>query len=334
MPLFATWKKSDATEKHTFTKHNIRNPFFNLTLPEHTTPIFADLDNDGDLDMHILTVNATFSTLLQYENTGNTTFPIYSKSHLNTLFQVAETGQSSGLQYATFGDVDDDGDLDALCSYSTDTTAATKFLNNTGNISTPNYQVSGYNPAANIKSSKFLFVNLGSGIELMAGGYGGQWGSLYKDVAFFGGNVGQNFSLRDKFAFGAGNTPGPTFGDFDNDGDVDVLVHGADGGGTTHFLKLFENTGNQDMPIFTERSTVVAPSDLVMSYDEFLPILTDLDGDGDGDLVVSWRRGVDFYENKLDIENQQFTEALSTQFSPMVSGDVCAHAGSVRRVHF
>ena len=92
------------------------------------------------------------------------------------------------------------------------------------------------------------------GVELVTGGYGGTWGNLNKEIAFFHGIVEGNVSLRDKFDVGAQHHPRPSFGDLDNDGDLDILVYGV----YNFFLKWFENTGNKDKAIFTERSTSMA----------------------------------------------------------------------------
>ena len=88
--------------RHTFTKRNDKNPFFNLTLPDYSTAAFADLDNDGDLDMQVLTGNGTIIKLVQYENIGNKTSPTFSNNHFNILFETNEMFDLINTKYPTF----------------------------------------------------------------------------------------------------------------------------------------------------------------------------------------------------------------------------------------
>jgi hypothetical protein len=73
----------------------------------------------------------------------------------------------------------------------------------------------------------------------------------------------------------------PTIGDFDDDGDLDVIVGGSFGG----FLYL-QNGGGVTDPDFARRTGSVNPLDGVDVGDRAAPATADLDGDGDADLVT------------------------------------------------
>ena len=85
------------------------NPFNGVDVGFYSTPTFADLDNDGDLDA---LVGETDGTLNYFENTGTVTAPVFTaRTGTANPFNGVDVGDRSNL---TFGDLDGDGDLDAL----------------------------------------------------------------------------------------------------------------------------------------------------------------------------------------------------------------------------
>jgi hypothetical protein len=97
---------------------------------------FIDLDNDGDLDM-VASENNT--GLLYYENTGTSSNPTYTL--LASANDPFPTGFDMRKTYASFLDLDSDGDIDMFVTsydyYSVNIQIF--YYENTGSASTPNF---------------------------------------------------------------------------------------------------------------------------------------------------------------------------------------------------
>ena len=83
------------------------NPF-GLTDPgSNTSPTFADIDNDGDLDAFVGERNGN---TLFYRNTGTASSPVFTVASTNP-FDLTAVGYEAN---PTLVDIDGDGDLDAF----------------------------------------------------------------------------------------------------------------------------------------------------------------------------------------------------------------------------
>ncbi len=91
----------------------------------------------------------------------------------------------------------------------------------------------------------------------------------------------------------------PTFGDLDLDGDLDMLV-----GTRTGNVFYFENVGNDQEWEFTERSDDYLKTKHLRNTS---PLLTDLDQDGDLDLILGAYSGqLSYYQNQGTNEEPRF----------------------------
>lgn len=86
--------------------------FSGVAVANFSSPAFADLDSDGDLDLAIGQGNGKIS---YYENVGNASVPVWREN--STLFGVIDTGNTrkpGRFSTPVFADVDRDGDLDFI----------------------------------------------------------------------------------------------------------------------------------------------------------------------------------------------------------------------------
>ena len=101
-----------------------------------------------------------------------------------------------------------------------------------------------------------------------------------------------------------GGSSASSFADLDDDGDLDLVV-----GTQRNGIHYFENTGTPDNPEFTKRAGMANPvngvNDIAISL--ITPAFTDLDNDGDPDLVIGEREGIlHYFENTGTPANPNF----------------------------
>lgn len=87
----------------------VGNPFNNIDVGDQSSPTFADIDQDGDLDAFIGNKDGK---ILFFRNDGTTTNPnfVQFNDFTNPFFGVDLEGKFT----PEFGDIDQDGDLDAV----------------------------------------------------------------------------------------------------------------------------------------------------------------------------------------------------------------------------
>jgi uncharacterized protein (DUF2141 family) len=105
------------------------NPFNGVDIGSTSTPSFADLDGDGDLDA---VAGANDGTLHYFENTGTAIAPAFTeRTGAANPFNGVDLGFAST---PVFADTDGDGDLDAVVGESDGTL---NYFENTGSASAP-----------------------------------------------------------------------------------------------------------------------------------------------------------------------------------------------------
>jgi hypothetical protein len=254
--------------------------------------VFADYDDDGDLDLYV----TRHGPNLLYQNRGDGTF-----EEVGARAGVAHPGFSAG---AAFADFDADGDLDLyVANYARYDLAAEKgrvqwFTDGIGQF--PQH----FPPEDNV-----LYRNDGRGTftditeEAGAAGTGRSLGVLATDVEgdgdldiFVANDVGENDLLVNQggrfreegliagVALNAdGNfeaSMGVAGGDYDNDGDVDILVTNYGGEQNT----LYENLGGGVFADSTRSSGLV--NQTVLDCVGWGAGFYDFDNDGFQDLLV------------------------------------------------
>lgn len=287
------------------------NSYFRIIKLEgsSSTVSFTDFDRDGDFDLMSGIWSGKF---IYFRNIGTPSAPV---------FQIATTpfsGFSPGsYSYPTFGDIDGDGDPDIVNGvlngrvYVYINNNYTSFTYNSVALSTVN--VGGFAAPA------LADLNGDGKVDVLVGAETGSNSRFYL-------NMGSNtFVQADSFITGItfySNTR-PTFADFDNDGDYDLVF-----GRTTGVLVCYRNIGTATMPVWQREDALFAE---VKVRQNAAPGFADLDGDGKKDLIVGEYNGnFSYYKNNMAItsikkENEKAVEypSLSQNFpNPVNSSSV------------
>uniref|UniRef100_UPI0034DE1A6A FG-GAP-like repeat-containing protein n=1 Tax=Candidatus Thiodubiliella endoseptemdiera TaxID=2738886 RepID=UPI0034DE1A6A len=287
------------------------NPFNGIDVGGYSTPILADIDGDGDLD---LVVGERNGTLKYYQNTGTTSSPAYeAKTGGNNPFNGIDVG---GYSSPTLADIDGDGDLDLVVGENNGTL---KYYQNTSSTSNPAYEAKtgDSNPFNGIdvgySSSPTLADIDGDGdLDLVVGE---NYGTLkYYQNTGTTSNPAYEAKTGDDNPFNGidvGYSSKPTLADIDGDGDLDLVV-----GEFSGTLKYYQNTGTTSNPAYEAKTGDDNPFNGIDVGDSSRPTLADIDGDGDLDLVVGEADGtLKYYYNQqpfsVDGQAPTFTEKTS-----------------------
>ncbi len=276
------------------------NPFEGIDVGKASAPTLADIDGDGDLD---LVVGEFYGTLKYYQNTGTTSNPAYEAKtgDDNPFNDIDVTGYST----PNLADIDGDGDLDLVVGENYGTL---KYYQNTGSTSNPAYEAKtgGSNPFNGINAGYFPKPTLadidGDGdLDLVVGGNDGTL-KYYQNTGTTS-NPAYEAKTGDDNPFNGinvGYSSKPTLADIDGDGDLDLVV-GKDYG----TLKYYQNTGTTSNPAYEAKTGGSNPFNGIDVGGYSTPILADIDGDGDLDLVVGEENGtLKYYYNQQPVDGQ------------------------------
>lgn len=241
---------------------------------------WGDYDNDGDLDIVVTGSDliTAVATLTIHQNLGNNTF------------QLLDTGvlfnEINGARVA-WGDYNNDGHLDILVAGQDDLGKASKIYKNKGDGT---FEDSGIDNITGVRFGSVAWGDYDNDGDL--------------DIVLTGGDdINMPFTkvYRNKGDgtfedTGINNIPGISagtinWGDYDNDGDLDLLLMGKDGSGTgiskvyrNQEDHTFEDSGINNLIGFTEGSGVWG----------------DYDSDGDLDILLAGTSTVKIYRNQGD----------------------------------
>lgn len=275
----------------------VQNPFGISNTAPAAFGVFDDVDLDGDGDMDLIQEGYGSSiyggALLYFENTGNSTAPVYGTPVVNPF------GLSASLEYGApdAADMDNDGDMDLLVGgYDGAGNGQIQYFQNTGTANAPAFAAPLLNPFGLVSTLYLSFLrtvdidNDGDLDILTIQAYGSliyfqNTGSV--SAPAFAAPVVNPFG----FVATAGVFSMPTFGDLDGDGDYDLMV-----GETYGSLNYYENTGTASAPAFA--ASVVNPFSLESVYYYSAPNFVNLDGDCDLDLMVGeYLSALNYFEN-------------------------------------
>jgi uncharacterized protein (DUF2141 family) len=248
-----------------------------LDFGAETIPVVVDLDGDGDLDVLVgnkIEQNDTQNgKLYRLLNDGTPDAPRFREDG------DMDVGGGYHLMPA-FGDLDADGDLDAIMG--------------TWNDGLRRYRNDATDGGIELTMLDSAFVTLSRGrnatpalgdvdgdgdLDLFSGEASGTI-NFWENT---GSATRPEFTLvSDEYGdIDVGRRSLPILRDHDGDGDLDLLI-GSEGEG----VRLFLNAGTRTSPDFVDEGTLDIP-DFVFAA----PAFADFDGDGDADLLLGGQRG-------------------------------------------
>lgn len=249
----------------------------------YSTPTFADIDRDGDLDLY---VGESYGYINVFINDGSGNFN--AAGNLQADGSDIDIGSYTA---PTFSDLDRDGDLDLIVGGQDGT------LNQYTNDGSGNFSAVGKLKAAGSdidvgEYSKPVFADIDrdGDQDLYVGNNDGK-------IQFFENTetpptpkfVTGEFVQADGSDIDLALYSKPVFADIDRDGDLDLYVGEYDNTAGYSYLKSFMNNGEGN---FTAAGNFQADgSDIKLQGPSLNPTFADIDRDGDQDLYVGEYNG-------------------------------------------
>ena len=256
-----------------------------------SAPAFADLNNDGNLDLILGTIDDQADFYWNNSHSFPTTF---TKDPEVLSYIYSDNSLPKNADYPVFTDLDADGIIDLVIGgYN-----GLLFYKNGGSISEPDF-LEGELIFNDVNSqigtdAKPAFVDIDNDgdLDLFVGIGESLLGGPTAGITMSFRNTGTAstpvFTLDNALSTGIsdiGLNAYPTFADLDNDGDYDLLL-----GRDLQSLVYYKNTGNKESPVWTNASTIFSSIENKTYWKD--PALVDLDYDGDYDLVYGTSDGI------------------------------------------
>ncbi len=219
---------------------------------------WADLDNDGFLDIIINAPNSSDGNfLLIYQHQADHSYLLK-----NTISFWTWQGNSIDC-----GDYDNDGDQDILLC----TNSSSRIFSNSGGF-VFNEVVSIPLEGLTEGYSRFGDFDNDGDLDILITGF--KDGSYSGTIRIYKNNGNNSFSLLAGLPFSGSFDGSSEWGDYNNDGYLDILITGKYGN-----TKIYKNNGNET---FSFQSLITIP-EVIESTGKW----GDLDNDGDLDIVIS-----------------------------------------------
>jgi hypothetical protein len=269
-----TYTKSNGNGTFAAAVAQSSSPFAGLTLPDVVTfPLYRtdDFDADGDIDIWV-PVNA--ATGLYFRNDGST-----FSSQPTTTFPAAQFTARNIV-----ADFDGDGDADILYQTGVDGTAF-MYAQNNGNGTFAAAVAQSSSPFAGLTLPNASQLSTYRTADFDGDGDIDLWATAGSSTGTYFRNDGSSFSLQSSATFPAPQFMGRSvIGDFDADGDADILYQ-LNGDGTA--FSYAQSNGNGTFTIVTQASSPFASLSLDNISTFGFYRTNDFDGDGDLDIWMS-----------------------------------------------
>lgn len=272
------------------------NPFDGLWFDSDYINL-VDIDNDGDLDVFSISNPYGGGIIKYYKNEGDNFFAeITEQTGANNPFNGFDF---ENRPYLSFVDIDGDDDYDAVIN--DQAVASVRYFKNTGDNTNPIFleQTNSDNPFAGIDPQSmdrlnFADIDNDGDLDVFIGIYN-NYPQLFRNT----GSVDEPiFEAQTDVFFN--NIPyfleSLVLSDIDNDGDFDAITNGGE---------FWENQGDINTPFFIQITGEDNPFDETNSWGDLI-LLTDIDDDGDHDLLFGSYNFISYYENTGSASNAVF----------------------------
>lgn len=282
--------------------------FSEIDKPDYILfPTFADTDTDGDLDLYFGDYG---KTLNYYKNRGTKL-----RHELAGMLGAENAVDVRNIASPSFGDLDDDGDLDLLVG---NYAGKIFYYENVGTLAEPLFILTS-NVYMNIDMDEIAMPKLhdldnDNDLDLIIGDKSGRI-SYFKNTgtprkAFFSNTPHWVINTNHTYSY-------PALGDIDNDGDFDMFIGSKEG-----YTYFYENKGTAYESNFVK----ITDEYFSIKMGEYSAIdFADLNDDGDVDIYGLNRAG-EFYQ--LENVNTAATPKFVLKKNELFSPD--QHASSIR----
>ncbi|HFE64883.1 MAG TPA: hypothetical protein ENK14_10795, partial [Caldithrix sp.] len=281
-------------------RNNGGNSFTNVVSligVNNSAAAWGDYDNDSDLDI----------LLTGYTITGNKISRIYRNDGGNSFTNVVSL---TGVYFSAvaWGDYDNDGDLDILLTGNAGSSPISHIYRNDGSDSfTHVVSLTG------VKSGSVAWGDYDNDgdLDIVLTGWSGS-----SDITYIYRNNGSDSFAHAFTLIGVGGGSSVAWGDYDNDGDLDILLTGKTG--SSSISRIYRNDGS---------NTFVDINAGLVGVFESSAVWGDYDNDGDLDILLAGRKSSGgrtsrIYRNEgSDVFTNINAGLTGTDFSSVAWGD-------------
>lgn len=261
------------------------NPFSLTDDGSRSSPTIADLDNDGDLDILIGLQSGDYGL---FDNIGTSELPSFGVIS----YEPFSLGPIGGDATPFLIDMDDDGDYDVISGGD----GGIRYFENTGTASVPFFPFETSNPwdiigPSGISKPYLVDIDNDGDPDIFSGATDGNI-YYYENSGSLGNPIFEEAETNPFGFMNLGLRTAPAFSDMDNDGDFDALIGSKNG-----TLFYFENIGSSELAEFDSLGTFLYG--ISSAGQDAKPSFSDLDADGDQDLIIGNTFGEFYYYENL-----------------------------------